>query len=364
MTGRSAATIGIAALLAGGLVLAAVALRPSSPRRRLPAPVPFAAQAPRYEVLYHVDHLAAGSSSRTWELLTVDRPFRVRDANFPASPAAGDRPASGTLTTPDRLYALTPAGIQDVSARQPGLGTQDQDLLGVVAEAARRRLAEDRGPDTAAGRTCRVYRFREPPTGPLLPLGNSEHDDVCIDPAGVVLREAWVRGGSLVLSREAERVDLDPAGLDATLSPAGALPPLADAASATPVAPGGPGATYLPDPPPPSGFTLGAVERFSFPAPDVPHTFVYSSVVWTFARGADVVTVEAAEGRPDLSPAPTNSRVTTLELPGLGRAYSAVRSDGFEIGALLRPGRWVRIRATAPLEEMEAYARGVSGPNG
>ena len=363
MTARARAPVALAVLLVAGLVLTAVALRPSSGTRRIPAGVAFAAQSPRYEVLYQVDHLSPGGQTRTWELLTVDRPFRVRDATFRAPPAPGDRPVGGTLTTADRLYSLSPNGIQDVSARQPGLGTEDQDLLGVVGEAARRGLAQPRGPGAVAGRACQVYRFRDPPAGPLGPLTGSEHDDLCIDPAGIVLREDWVRAGALVVSRQAQRVDLEPAGIDATLSPAGALPPPNGTASAASLAPGQPVDTFLADPPAPAGFELRDRERFAFPDPETPQILVYGSVVWTFVRGTDVVTVEAASGRPDVSPVPGNTKLGKRRLPGLGDAASVVRSDGFEIDAVLNPGRWVRVRGTVPLPELTAYAGRLPRPS-
>jgi len=363
VTARTTALVALAALLLVGLVLTAVALRPSSGTHKIPAGVAFAAQSPRYEVLYQVDHLSPGGSSRTWELLTVDRPFQVRDATFGAPPGPGDRPVGGTLTTADRLYSLSPNGIQDVSARQPSLGTEDQDLLGVVGEAARRGLAQDRGPGTVAGRACQVYRFRDPPAGAMGPLTSSEHDDLCIDPAGIVLREDWVRAGALVVSRQAQRVDLDPAAIEATLAPTGALPPPNGTASVSAIAPGQPVGTFLPDPPAPAGFELRYLERFAFPDPETPQILVYGSVVWTFMRGTDVVTVEAASGRPDVSPVPGSSRLGWLRLAGLGHAASVVRSDGFEIDAVLNPGRWVRVRGTVPLPELTAYAGRLPRPS-
>ncbi|HMC51331.1 MAG TPA: hypothetical protein VKI64_01135, partial [Acidimicrobiales bacterium] len=149
MRARAAALVALGALVLTGVAVG-LALRSSSgPGRRGPSGVPFATQTRRYEVLYRVDHLAGGTQSRTWELLTVDRPFRVRDATFGSRPGSGDRPLGGTLTTPDRLYSLAPGGIQDVSARQPGLGTQDQDLLGIVAEGARRGLVQAGGSGSA-----------------------------------------------------------------------------------------------------------------------------------------------------------------------------------------------------------------------
>jgi hypothetical protein len=211
-----------------------------------------------------------------------------------------------------------------------------------------------------AGRPCRDYRFVEPVAGPIKALTGANHDVLCIDADGLVLREEYTLDGKVALLRQAERVEIDPAGIDNDLDTTGAEPiadPNAPSARA-PTADDRP--SFFPAPPAPDGYESASVVLFRFPAPSSQGTqLLYTSTVWAFSRAADVITVEAGEGGglpwQDTDP----SRAVSLPL---GPAKSVVRSDGAELRVDLGSGRWVRVRGTLSVADITAYAKRLRPP--
>ena len=312
-----------------------------------------------YRVLYRVDQPSAKPTSVRWEELTVRRPFTARKAAFPQRPA-GQRPDGGTLATVDRLYAIQSGGaMQEAAGRQPGPPTGDQALGPELAAAVARRLARPAGTGVVAGRRCREYRFLEPPVGPIKRLAGRDHDLVCIDEAGLVLREAWTLHGRLVLHRQAVRVVVDPPAVDHELDPAGAAPSPNPAAvpSAEPASGDG---SVIAAPAPPAGFAGAAVDRFVLPGPQQqpgePPPVLYTSTVWAFARGPDAVTVEVGSTPSGNLPWNDADASEPVALP-IGSARSVLRNDGPELRVDLGGGRWLRVRGTVPPGQLEAYAR-------
>lgn len=306
-----------------------------------------------YQVVYRVQISAGSDQSRSWEVLTVRRPFLAADLTYHQRPGPGVAPASGTLTSEDGLYERDALGLHQVAGRQPGPGTGDVDLLTEMPGLVARHMAVAMGTKTVAGARCGVYRFFEPPAGPIAALGGpTDHDDLCIDGRGLVRSERWTYHGQVVLTRTATEVDLAPRDASA-LSTAGASP--------TPVDPRAPRArsapeaqSFLASPPLPAHFLPAGVFEFILPDPQQQGQLLDTSVVWAFTRGPDVITVEAGMGQ--LPWQAGDTPVRPVRLARLGPAQTALDSDASEVRVDLGGGRWARVRGTVPLTDLVSYA--------
>jgi len=317
---------------------------------------PILARPSSYQIVYRVT-AQTGSTTQSWEVLTVHRPFASSDIVYGADPAvAASPPRSATWFDVDGLYTLDGTGtVRHVAGRQPGPSGSDQALGIELDSLVAHKQARDLGRSmTLAGRPCRVYRFLEPPVGPIKPITGADHDDLCVDSDGLVLGEHWVLRGRAVYDRAAVRVHTgvvtDP------LTPDGAKPLPGSGATATATPGADPNAPVAP-PPAPVGFHAARTDLFTLPAPNG-NGVQARSTVWAFTRGGDVISVEAgfeAGGHYpwDEQPTPTD-RIT---LPDLGTATTALRSDGPEVRVALGAGRWVRVRGTVTLAELVSYAR-------
>jgi hypothetical protein len=314
-------------------------------------PLERAAPAPAFRIVYRLEQ---PKSPTRWSELIVERPFMARTGTNDHRPAPGARPDNGTLTTVDGLYQLRPEGVQEISGRQPSPGTGDQHLTADVDELVDRKQARLVSSATVAGLRCTVYRFVEPPVGPIKALTGTDHDDLCLTPDGLVLREEWTLDGRVVLRRTAVEVTHSPKGLRRAF----------DVRDAAPAPPSGPVATvaaarssFLPDPKPPSGFRLARRDSFALRQPsDAGPVTLYTSTVWAFTRGSEVVTVEAGDSRASGQLPWLPSDVSRpVGLP-LGRAESVMRNDGTELRVDLGGARWVRVRGTVPLAALVRYA--------
>jgi len=317
---------------------------------------PILARPSSYQIIYQVT-ATTGSTTQSWEVLTVRRPFSSSDIVYGADPAvAATPPRSATWFDVDGLYTLDGTGtVRHVAGRQPGLSGSDQ-ALGIELDAlVTHKQARDLGRTmTVAGRRCRVYRFLEPPVGPIKALTGTDHDDLCIDADGLVLSEHWLLHGRPVFDRAAVRVRTG--AVTDPLTPAGAKPLPGGGQTAT-ATPGADANAPVAPPPAPVGFRPARTDVFTLPAPNG-NGVQAQSTVWAFTRGGDVISVEAgfeAGGHYpwDEQPTPTDS----ITLPGLGKATTALRSDGPEVRVPLGTGRWVRVRGTVPLAELVSYAR-------
>lgn len=318
-----------------------------------------------YQVTYRVRNLAAGGAGIvSWERLTVRRPFFSADFTYPARPGPATKARAGSLFTEDGLYDVQQGAVHPVSGRQPGPPGNDQDLATQLPELEARGLVRPQGRTlTVAGRSCQVYRFSGPPSGAVGPFSGSDHDDICLDGAGIELGEDWTYHGRLVLDRRAVAVEVGPVPDPvpaSTLQAAGRVRPGAGA----PVAEPDPSAsTFLPTPPVPDGFRPAGVERFAEPDPQNPRVILATSVVWAFALGSDVVTVEAGQNAPGQLPWDSESTITrAVTFVRLGPATTAIRSDGAEIRVDLGGGRWLRVRGTVAVSGLVAYADKLSAP--
>lgn len=300
---------------------------------------------------YVATYRVVQNGAQHWEVLTVHRPFDGSDLTYdtPQAPTASDPPVSGNISTDVALFAVDGTSVRTVSGRQPGPASGDQYLAPELGDIVARKLAADTGEDqTVAGRSCRVYRFLEPPSGPIKPLGRgSDHDDLCLDRSGLLLSERWTYHGGVVLERTATAVNAG--GEPAPPSTTDAAPPASAAGSAVP----DPNPdSFLAPPSLPAGYAP-AGSPVAFKVPDVA-----SSVVWAFVDGARFVTVEAGTSRPGQLPWHPDDTVTKpVTLQGLGPATTALRSDGAEVRVDLGDGRWVRVRGAIPVAGLTAYAQ-------
>lgn len=314
-----------------------------------------------YTVVYRV----VRNGVHQWEVLSVQRPFQASDLVYTtaAAPGSGDRPVSGVISSMTMLYTLDAQTVHAVTSRQPGPPSGDEFLGGEVAQLRARGLANVLGTSRiVAGRTCENYRFSGPPAGPIAAVGSGtgDHDDLCLDDAGLVLAETWTYRGQQVLTRTAVSVASAATGLVNDTAPAA---PSTEGA----LAPGPLAATVIPDayprsviatPPTPTGFEpAGPALDFQLPDRNQPSQSAARSVVWAFVDGAHLITVEA--GRQSSVSLPWmegDTPTTAVMLHGLGAASTAVRSDGFEVRINLGNGDWVRVRGTVPLDQLVGFA--------
>jgi hypothetical protein len=309
--------------------------------------------APEIDVVYRTERVGEVA----YERLAARRPFDVLHGTYTSAPGPSSVPSSGTLTTIDQLFQLRPEGLQQLSGRQPAPGTGDQYLAPMASDLTARGLAKRLRSRTVAGRRCVVFRFAEPPVGPLKRLGTRDHDDICLTPDDIVLAEDWTLNGKRVLSRVAHSVDLHPAALADRLEPRAALPAPPGAPTAAPTSE----PAFLAEPPiPAGGFALARRDAFVFRQPDpatgAPVT-LYQSTVWAYQREADLVTVEAGQSaEPGRMPWDAADPAQPVDLQ-LGSGTSVLRSDGVEIRIALDPSQWVRVRGTIPLADLIPFAR-------
>ncbi|HUC37334.1 MAG TPA: hypothetical protein VMR97_09445 [Acidimicrobiales bacterium] len=307
-----------------------------------------------YQVLYRTDTTSNNQDVTQWELLTVDRPFDSSDVTYSQYPSASEMPVSGYVSTEQALYDVNAGEVQFASGKQPGVPAGDQDLVTQMPEMLARGLAVDTGSNLdVAGHQCHVYRLYEPPVGAIKPLGGSgDHDDVCLEPNGIILSEAWTYHAHLVYSRRALEVTLTKEPLPSLSGDTSAGSPLAPS-----VTPESSPTSFLAPPPAPPGFRAEGAYDFAIPNEQDPSLLQASSVVWAFVKGPDVTTVEAGSMAGGALPWQGESTVVeAAELPGFVHAQSAIRSDGAEIRIDAGHGEWVRVRSTMPVSWLVRYA--------
>jgi hypothetical protein len=303
-------------------------------------------------VLYRVLHTEGeGRPTVAWEVLTVKRPFLASDLNYKTKPdlAALGAPDTGSLTDVDHLYSYAGDSLRVIAGRQPGLGAGDQALLEITNDAVARKLARVGKTATIAGRTCTTVQFVEPPIGELGPFTKAkEHDDVCLTRGGIILREQYTLKGRVVLTREAVQISDAPDDAFDT----SAAQEVTGALAVPRVAPI---EESLTPPPSPKGYDAASAVSFFFPRPDAPTQLAYASKIWSFTKGAALITVELGAGQ--VVPwSRDHDRQVNL---GNRTAGSVVRSDGMEIH-WTSGDHWMRVRGVSALAPLVPYARQVS----
>src|SRR3954451_7741528 len=90
---------------------------------------------------YRITYQTKTTGPTAFQVLTARRPFDVRNATFASPPKPGDAPTGGTMTSFDHSHVGPPDPPPGVSGRQPAVGTADQALAPVMADAIDRKLA-------------------------------------------------------------------------------------------------------------------------------------------------------------------------------------------------------------------------------
>jgi hypothetical protein len=348
---RRTLAVGLAAVVVAAVLVAVTTRLGSSPSR--------SSELSSYTVLYQVQI----NNVPSWEILRAHRPGSGSDLTYRGSsrPTEGTQPSGGSISTLTGLYTANAGEVLAVSGRQPGAATNDLFLAAERSDLIDRGLAADlHRTDRIAGRSCSLLRLKAPVSGPIAPLSSDgDHDDICLDGSGLVMSETWTLRGQVVLVRTATQVWTGAAsvaaGLPAVPSVEAASP--ASAAAATVTLATAPSKDLL-SPMAPSGYSvLLPAQAFRLPDSGSPGGVVATSLVWSFARGPAVITVEAGRGRSGALPWHRGDTLTKpVHLSVLGDAVSALRSDGPEIRVVLANGDWVRVRGTVPLPELTAFA--------
>ncbi|HWC34004.1 MAG TPA: hypothetical protein VG650_04160 [Mycobacteriales bacterium] len=324
------------------------------------------ATATTYPAAYAIRYRDLVNGVSHIEVLEVHRPFDGFDLSYTfGEPTYAMAPSGGWVSTPTALYDVTRTGTRLVGGRQPGPPSGDEYVGAELGELVMRHLAVDlQVSRRIAGQRCSLYRFASPPSGPVAPvrLKAADHDDLCIDAAGLVVGETWTYHGKVVESRTATLVALGQnaiahANLPSPPSTAHAKPAATVAPSVTPI-----DVPLLPiaPPPVPAGFRVALpAQEFRLPNPDDPASLAARSVVWSFGDAGDqLITVEVGSEAGGRLPWASGDTVTRpVSLPLLGTATSALRSDGAEIRVVLPSGAWLRVRGTVPIGTLIAYAR-------
>jgi hypothetical protein len=309
------------------------------------------ARTPSFRVLYRVVHSEGGKPTIESQVVTEQRPFFASDFSYPTKPdlAAPGAPRGGTMTDVDHLYSHDGTTLRRVSGRQPGLGGGDQALLNVAHEAVARQRARVKPASVVNGKRCTVLQFAEPPVGGLSRFRDKQnHDDICIDRGGVILREQWTLNGRVVLTRQAVQLAAVPDGAFDT----SAAEDVGAGLAIPRVAPMDAGLT---PPPTPKGYAAATAVDFFLPRADAPSQLAYASKVWAFAKAGDEITVELGAGQV-IPWSPDDDKTFAL---GRRNVASLVRSDGMEIH-WASADHWIRVRGSVSLAALVPYARSVS----
>jgi hypothetical protein len=315
-----------------------------------------------YEVEYRVEESATDRVVVNTQKVSVRRPF---DARGEIRDSKGEV-LEQRLTVFGKLTIGT-KGNRRLLGVPPALASADLRPDVVLPEAVTRGLLKPREQRRVAGRVCQVYRAAKTvSSGELVPLDKakaSEHADVCIDAAGLLLEEVWQNPeGRRLTRRVATRVDVAPSFDEKTFSVEG-IPDL-------PVTEGGGGVRPVDDGRPlpsgvflldqvPEGFTMQGryaviqpkldVMQDPLGASETPRSTSFTDV---WVRGPDVLVLD----RGDAAAFSAHPYGRTIDLGPLGQGETYVDLRTSEARATVRNG-YVRLYGTLPTDELVALAR-------
>ena len=317
-----------------------------------------------YRIVYEV-RTASGPGrpdTVTTEVLQVARPFQSL-----VTTVDGDRLVTGRVADLTSLFQHTDGRWIELQV-PPAMAASDLRLDTVLADRIAagdvERLDEVR---RVAGRPCQVHRLGGPLDGGVIaPLEDpdTEHADVCIDEAGLVLADEWRREGEVLRSRVAKDVELDPDFDDDTFT--------VEEAELVAATDGGGSAIRVDDAEPfgdrtfepnevPDGFEhLGrwSVVRPRLQtqvdplAPATEGRIAGIATVW--ARGPDLLVLEQGGSSGGGAPFPPHPDAEPVDVGALGRGEVVSDGRGTEVRVVLGDGSFVRVSGTlAPAEIIE-----------
>lgn len=155
-----------------------------------------------YRVTYRIDDRAGRTRQVRTEVVAVRRPFDGR-----VEQRVRGEITSGRVTNRTHLWQLTEEGALLFGVRRPPGGPARDASYRSFLDAADDGVVRAIGGGTALGRPCTWFAMKEPPPRPLQQPTDASRVELCVDPAGIVLREVWVFNGRV--ARIIEATDLD-----------------------------------------------------------------------------------------------------------------------------------------------------------
>lgn len=327
-------------------------------------PLVFARVPAAYSMTYSVERYDKAGIQLSIDHLEIRRPFDARIRSEVNGKPTGER------VTRFGVLALTTGDGARSLANPPSPSGSDVRVEPVLADAVADDAAEVREQRRVLGRVCQVYRVGSTiAAGDLVPIrGNpGEHADICIDEAGLLLEEVWVKDGKPLRRRIATRVEEDPAFPDALfilqgetdvgLGQGNGFVRTQDPATtfegptyALPVAPEGFAylGRYAAQPP-----RLSPFQRELEESP----TAEQVSQVDVWVRGADVLLLVNTIAA-DIAALPTKGRVVTpVDLGRVGPGLAVLDLRTSEVRVELPEARFVRLSGTIDRDDLIALAR-------
>lgn len=156
-----------------------------------------------YRVTYAVSELGLDRD----ELVVVRRPYESRRTSV-----RNGAVFNGLLTNDDGLWEWVSGDEPHWRLVDPGRRWAEADArpAGSLAWLLEQGSARRNGTDEVLGRHCEVVRVRDPiGIRVTTPPTDTDHVDLCLDEAGIVLAETWVADGEVVRARRATSVEID-----------------------------------------------------------------------------------------------------------------------------------------------------------
>lgn len=143
-----------------------------------------------YRVVYGIEDMAGERPSYRTEVVEVRRPYDGRLENRSGLPPGGEI-TSGKISNREFGWQLDDGGDLQFGLRRPSGGPTRDVSYASLRDAADADVIVTGGRGEALGRDCTWFVFEDPFPEPLAPPTEDSRVEACVDPAGVVLREAW-----------------------------------------------------------------------------------------------------------------------------------------------------------------------------
>jgi hypothetical protein len=154
-------------------------------------------------VVYRIDDRV--DQTVRFEELEVSRPFNGR-----VETTVDGQVVTGRVSNRQFQWVLATGGKPQFGTRRiPGGPTRDVSYA-AMRDAVEAGLATAGGRGRVLGRSCTWFTFADPFPERLTPATEESRVETCVDPAGIMLREAWALSGRTVRVAEAIELDLDP----------------------------------------------------------------------------------------------------------------------------------------------------------
>ncbi|MEX2393563.1 MAG: hypothetical protein WD826_03680 [Actinomycetota bacterium] len=169
-----------------------------------------------YRAVYLIDDRAGDRPSVRTEVVGVHRPYGGRIENRPGRPPGGEV-SSGRVSNREFGWQLDDGGALQFGFRRPSGGPTRDVSYAAMRDAADAGVVVQGGAGSALGRRCTWFFFRDPFPEPLAPPTDDDRIEACVDPAGVLLREAWIIDGKVQRITETVALETTAPGPDAFL---------------------------------------------------------------------------------------------------------------------------------------------------